>query len=261
MSQVILPPGIPTKLNNAWFKDCYQQAILFYEKDQCLTSSDRLELAETYRDIATVKKNNGWLGFGTVFLTPFILRYGKTGSIFGTQISRNFFLGMITYVIVSYKTGQRELEIKINQLSQSINLYDEDYVSKEKRQLDVLKTLSCEPTMQWSNYFYKTYLHPECTFPNPQRQLQKFIDATNGLNSSTNNHADKSEIKTSNIKHIASSSSKTISTSKLYSSWDKIRENSANIRNSEFNDDQETTNPGNFDFSKQLEIDEVNLET
>lgn len=216
MSQIILPPGLPARLNKTWFKDCYQQALLFYEKDHCLTQSDRLELAEIYRDIASVKKRNGWLSFSTVVLMPFILRYRNTGSIWGTQISRSFFFGMLTYVIVSCRTGHRELQKKIDQLSQNVNPYDdeEDYGSKEKRQVEILKILSSGPTMEWSNYFYRTYSNPESTFGDPQLHLQKFIEATNGLRSAD-----------------ATANKLATATSQSYSSWDKIRANSSNEGN------------------------------
>lgn len=178
-------------MERPWFKKAYEKAIEFHERDELLDARDRLELSKAYRSIAKAQMWGGWLGFSTVFFTPFAYRYYKTNAIKGVRVPRNFVLGVMALFFATNIAGRSMYKRKLNERdptgalndSYANNYGDNDFeaaqpdqtqeVPRNQRQYDMMRLLNLGAPSKWSMYFYITYQNPERRLPDPKVKLEQ----------------------------------------------------------------------------------------
>lgn len=189
--------------NQPWFREAYNAAVQFYEKDDVLDSNDRLALSNAYKTIARSQTIGGWLGFSTVFCTPFAYQYYKTNAIKGVKVPRNFGMGLLALfgstIIAGQKAYQRQLQLldPSGELTNKGNYGDNDNAfstdqflmeenndnvttkSPTQRQYEMMALIKNGSAPKWASYFYLTHLHPERRLPNPKTKLEEI--STNGF--------------------------------------------------------------------------------
>lgn len=191
MNQIDSPetkhPNLPQHLDKPWFREAYIAAKKFYEKDKVLDSHDRLKLYNTYKDITRAQSIAGFLGFLTVFGSPFMYKYYTTRSIKNVKVPRNFLLGLLATFVssslashISYNKQLHKLDPD-GKLSRK-NIYPHDdfleddpnqIKSRNERQFEMLTLLKNGGSARWASYFYITYLYPERAFPDPEEKLKQ----------------------------------------------------------------------------------------
>ncbi|EDO14978.1 hypothetical protein Kpol_387p4 [Vanderwaltozyma polyspora DSM 70294] len=185
-------------IESPWFNDIYNSAVKFYERDNVLDSSDRLELFKIYQNISRAELWGGWLGFGAVFGAPFAYKYYHTNSIKGVKVPRNFMIGLLALFISTPLAGNYAYNRNVNRLDpdglfansnkygdSELSSFTQDNVapsgegqiqmqkSPRQRQYDMLTLLkNSKPTM-WAAYFYMTHTDPKRRFPNPKEKLEE----------------------------------------------------------------------------------------
>lgn len=180
-------PNIPQYLDKPWFREAYDAAKRFHEKDKVLDSKDRLDLCNIYKDITRTQTIAGLVGFFTVFTSPFAYKYYTTQGIKNVNVPRNFLLGLLATLgcssigsHISYKRQLQKLDPD-GSLSRK-NIYSEDHFfeddpnqikSRNERQYEMLTLLKNGGSARWASYFYMTYLHPERSFPDPEEKLKQ----------------------------------------------------------------------------------------
>lgn len=170
--------------NQGWFQDAYKSAVEFYEKDSALDSRDRLEISKAYVSLVRAQMWGGWLGFATIFGSPFAYRYYKTSSIRGVKVPRNFVLGLIGLVIGQRIAGDRTYKSRLRELDpngefHSAGAYGDAQSgakSGQQRQYEMLKLLGPGMAPRWATYFYSAYTNPERRLPDPKRKLKEMED-------------------------------------------------------------------------------------
>ncbi|CCK69518.1 Rci37p KNAG_0C04160 [Huiozyma naganishii CBS 8797] len=179
---------LPKKLDNRWFREAYEAALKFYERDKVLDARDRLDLSNSYASIARYQAASAWAGFGAVFAPPFAIRYYNTGSVKGVKVPRNFMFGIVGMFVASYLAGDWAYKRELNALDpegkfSGKNSYGDDelnagdalkVVPREERKYDMMALLKNGGSSKWASYFYTTYLHPEKVFPDPKVKLEQF---------------------------------------------------------------------------------------
>lgn len=188
--------GVPTPLEQPWFKEAYKAALQFYEKDEALDSNDRIALSEAYRSIAKSQMIGGWLGFSAVFIPPFAYKFYKTNDMRGVKVPRNFALALLalfgTTIIagnIGYNNQLKRLdpdgvferdqaakssstEFEPDLQSQQIGV-EVQQKSPEQRQFEMMSLLKNGSATKWASYFYITEKQPEKRLPNPAVKLQE----------------------------------------------------------------------------------------
>lgn len=180
-------PNLPHHLDKPWFREAYFAAKKFHKKDKVLDSQDRLDLCNTYKDITRAQSIAGFLGFLTVFGSPFVYRYYTTQSIKNVKVPRNFLLGLLATFVSSSLAGHISYNNQLHKLDpdgrlSKKNIYPQDdfleddpnqIKSRNERQFEMLTLLKNGGSARWASYFYVTYLHPERAFPDPEEKLKQ----------------------------------------------------------------------------------------
>lgn len=170
-------------MESPWFKEAYNSALKFYEKDSALDSKDRLELSRTFVSIARAELWGGWAAFALVFGAPFGYRLYKTGAVRGVKVPRNFVLGLFAMFTTTQACGRYAFNSKLAQLQNDGNFTprgsfgDDDDQSRpetnQQRQYEMMKLVGYGMAPKWGNYFYTTFHNPEKRLPNPKVKLQE----------------------------------------------------------------------------------------
>ncbi|CAL9735775.1 hypothetical protein MOSE0_I04126 [Monosporozyma servazzii] len=278
---------VPPHLDKPWFREAYSAAKRFHEKDKVLDARDRLDLCNTYKAITKAQTGAGWLGFISVFGTPFVYKYYTTATIRGVKVPKPFFLGMLGMLVSSHFASNFAYKKQLEKLdpdgtlgrkieSSEHDLLEDDtnhIKSRNERQYEMLTLLKNGGSPRWAAYFYMTYLHPNSTFPDPELKLKQLQDGKQktsispfmhqrdpmGLYTNKDTNYWKSPKKYLESKDEKPSSNdvgpnwsnpeNSSSTEHQQSSWDKIRNNSN--RESSLSKSQDAQNDDDWldDFS------------
>lgn len=175
-----------------WFQNAYEQAKLFYDRDNVLDRQDRLELAKTYDSISRAQLWGGWAGFGAVFLTPFAYRFYHKRPIAGIKVPRNFIFGVMAMFLTTQVAGNLAFNNKLKELdpdgslANSTHGADDDGLTvqwdagtkrgpyeRSKRCYQMLTLLGTGTAPRWANYFTVTADNPGRRLPNPAEKLKE----------------------------------------------------------------------------------------
>lgn len=176
-------------IKQPWFREAYKAAMDFYKIDDQLDSKDRLELSKAYQSITRAELVGGWLGFSSVFLTPFAYKFYKTNAIKGVRVPRNFILGLIAMFGTSQIAGNYMFARQLSNLdpdgtlANRSNYYDEEVSAEHKtnaqRQYEMMRLLNNGAAARWAAYFQMTYHNPARRLPNPADKLNELKHGIN----------------------------------------------------------------------------------
>ncbi|CCE64931.1 hypothetical protein TPHA_0J01090 [Tetrapisispora phaffii CBS 4417] len=189
-----------------WFQNMYSNALKFYKKDEELDANDRFELYQIYSSIRNSELIGGWLGFGSFFSLPYLVKYYKVGNFKGVRVPTSIVIGFTGMILSSHLAAESSYNKAIKKLDpdemfKNRNKYDYDgsnpdggaifedqkqMKSSKQRQYEMLTLLQIGSPTMWSNYFYMTYKNPNKRFPDPSKKMEEFKQGKNNKSSFLN---------------------------------------------------------------------------